>query len=39
VGIISGLIATYIARIKPEILKGLGIISDEEIKKVLSEQA
>ena len=38
-GIISGLVATYIARIKPEILQKLGVISNEEAKKVLSEQA
>ncbi len=38
-GIISGLIATYIARINPEILQKLGVISDEEVKKIQSEQA
>lgn len=32
-GIISGLAAAYIARISPDVLKKLGIITDEEVRK------
>lgn len=36
-GIICGLIAKFIVRVKPEILKTLGIIKDEEIAKIQGE--
>lgn len=38
-GIICGLVAKYIVRVKPEILKKLGIIQDEEIAKIQGEAA
>ncbi|WP_338094169.1 energy-coupling factor ABC transporter permease [Methanorbis furvi] len=38
-GIICGLVAKYIVRVKPDILKGLGVIGDEEIAKIQGEAA
>ncbi|MDE2443036.1 MAG: energy-coupling factor ABC transporter permease [Methanocorpusculum sp.] len=38
-GIICGLVAKYIVRVKPDILKKLGIIEDAEIEKIQGEAA
>ena len=38
-GIICGLVAKYIVRVKPDILKKLGIIEDAEIAKIQEEAA
>ncbi len=38
-GIICGLVAKYIVRVKPDILKKLGIIEDAEIAKIQGEEA
>lgn len=38
-GIICGLVAKYIVRVKPDILKKLGIIGDDEITKTQGEAA
>ena len=38
-GIICALVAKYIVRVKPEILKKLGIIEDAEIQKIQGEAA
>ena len=38
-GIIYGLVAKYIVRVKPDILKKLGIIEDAEIAKIQGEAA
>ena len=38
-GIICALVAKFIVRVKPEILKSLGIIEDAEIAKIQGEAA
>lgn len=38
-GIICGLVAKFIVRVKPDIVKTLGIVSDEEIAKIQGEAA
>ena len=38
-GVICGLVAKFVVRVKPDILKTLGIIEDEEIAKIQGEAA